>query len=114
MCRPPIDYERAFAEAVEQMRRRETGDDVWSAPAIYWAAVTLWSELQSHPYASIKGRWHAALDEAVEGVRSGRLPSDIPRRVDALPAPGRCSVPPEVARGRIAEIMKKLKGVVVV
>ena len=30
VCRPALDYERAFIEAIEQMRKRETGGDEWS------------------------------------------------------------------------------------
>lgn len=108
LCRPALDYERAFIEAVEQMRKRETGGDNWSIAAVYWAAVKLGSDLSAHPYPSIKGRWMAALDEAIEGIRTGKLPADVPQRREALPAPGQCSVPPEVAKQRIASIRDML------
>jgi hypothetical protein len=108
LCRPPLDYERAFFEAVEQMRLREAGQDRWSSPAVYWAAAKLGADLSAHPYDAIKNRWNAALDEAIEGVRSGKLPGEVPKRMDALPAPGKCSVPPEIARQRIAEIRQML------
>jgi len=108
LCRPPLDYERAFNEAVEQMRRRETGEDRWSMPAIYWAAVKIGTDLRALPYASLKGRWQAALDEAIDGIRSGKLPAEIPQRHNALPAPSQCSVPPEIARQRIADIREML------
>ena len=103
-CRPAIDYERAFLEAIEQMRKRETGDDVWSSAAVFWAACKLGGDLRAHPYHAIKGRWHAALDDAIDGVRTGKLPSEIPPRMNALPAPGKTTVPPEIARERIAQI----------
>jgi hypothetical protein len=108
-CRPALDYERAFHEAVEQMRRRETGEDVWSTPAVFWAAIKLGNDLLAHPYASLKSRWQAALDEAVEGVRTGKLPASAPKRRDALPPPGKSSVPPEIAKQRLAEIMAFLQ-----
>lgn len=108
VCRPALDYERAFIEAVEQMRKRETGGDNWSLPAIYWAAVKLGSDLSAYPYPSIKGRWMAALDEAIEGIRTGKLPAAVPQRREALPAPGQCSVPPEVAKQRLANIRDML------
>lgn len=108
LCRPALDYERAFLEAVEQMRKRETGDDRWSTPAIYWAAVKLGSDLSAYPYQSIKGRWQAALDEAIEAIRTGKLPAEVPKRREALPAPGQCIVPPEVAKQRIAAIRDML------
>jgi len=107
-CRPALDYERAFIEAVEQMRKRETGGDTWSIPAVYWAAVKLGSDLSAHPYPAIKGRWMAALDDAIEGIRTGKLPDDVPQRREALPAPGQCSVSPEVAKQRLANIRDML------
>lgn len=108
LCRPAIDYERAFLEAVEQMRRRETGADAWSTPAVFWAAVKVGGDLRAHPYQAIKGRWQAALDESIEGIRTGKLPADVPERREALPAPGKCSVPPEVAKQRISSIRDML------
>jgi hypothetical protein len=107
-CRPPLDYERAFFEAVEQMRLREVGQDRWSSPAVYWAAAKLGSDLSAYPYEAIKNRWRATLDEAIDGVRTGKLPCEVPKRMDALPAPGKCSVPPDVARQRLAEIRQML------
>jgi hypothetical protein len=104
LCRPPIDYESAFLEAVEQMRKRQHGGDTWSHPAIYWASAKLGCDLQAHPYQAIKGRWRALLDEAIDDVRSGKLPKDVPIRRDALPAPGQCSVPLDEAKSRIAGI----------
>jgi hypothetical protein len=103
-CRPPLDYEHAFLEAVEQMRLREAGEDRWSTPAVFWAAVKLGSDLSAYPYQSIKGRWKAAIDEAIDGIRAGKLPAEVPKRRETLPAPGQCSVPPEVAKQRLAAI----------
>jgi len=98
LCRPPIDYERAFLEAVEQMHRRKAGNDRWSNPAVYWAAVDIGSDLMSRSYPEIKSRWQAAVDRAVDGVRSGELPAVIPPRYDALPAPGRQTTPQVAAQ----------------
>lgn len=108
LCRPALDYERAYIEAIEQMRKRETGGDNWSIAAVYWAAVKLGSDLSAYPYPSIKGRWMAALDDAIEGIRNGKLPAAVPQRRDALPVPGQCSVPPEVAKQRLANIRDML------
>ena len=93
---------------IEQMRKRETGDDEWSTPAVYWAAVKVGGDLRAHPYAAIKGRWAAALDDAIDGIRTGKLPAAVPQRHEALPAPGQCSVPPEVAKQRLANIRDML------
>lgn len=114
LCRPPLDHERAFHEAVEQMRRREHGEDSWSAPAVYWAAAKLGRDLMVHPYVAIKGRWQSALDEAIAGVRSGLLPGEVPCRREALPAPGKCSISPEEGKRRIAVMREALTAKLVV
>lgn len=107
-CRPALDYERAFIEAIEQMSMRETGGDEWITPAVYWAAVKLGGDLCAFPYAAIKGRWKAALDDAIDGIRTGKLPAAVPPRREALPSPGCCTVPPDVARQRLANIRDML------
>ena len=109
-CRPPIDYEETYHEAVEQMRRRESDTDRWSSPAVYWAAVNVGSfDLQSSRYDQIKGRWKRALDEAISEILAGRLANNVPKRFVALPAPGQITLTPEEAGERMAEIMAKLR-----
>lgn len=108
LCRPAMDYERAFIEAVEQMHKRGSGADRWSSPAVYWAAAELGKDLSVYPYAHIAKRWQAALDEAGSRVASGDLPAEIPPRREALPAPADVTVPPEVARKRIRAMLDSL------
>lgn len=109
-CRPPVDYEAAFHEAVEQLRRRESDSDHWSSPAVYWAAVKIGGyDLQSSRYDQIKGRWKKALDDAANEIRAGVLANDVPKRLVALPAPGQITLTPEEAAERMAEIMAKLR-----
>lgn len=109
-CRPPVDYESAFHEAVEQLRRRESDSDRWSSPAVYWAAVKIGGyDLQSSRYDQIKGRWKKALDDAANEIRAGVLANDVPKRLVALPAPGQITLTPEEAAERMAEIMAKLR-----
>lgn len=112
-CRPALDYETAFHEAVEQMAKRhapkQTKDglvsqDKWSHPAIYWAAAKLGNDLAG-PYGSIKGRWKQSLDQAMANPRG-----EVPALLHALPAPGKCSVSPEEAKRRIEEIKKMFAG----
>lgn len=107
-CRPSLDYERAFVEAVEQMVLRKTGKDRWSNPAVFWAAVKLGSDLTNFPYPAIKGRWKSALDKVTEEIRNGDLSPEIPPRVRALPAPGKTSISPEEVKKRFAEIYEIL------
>ena len=82
MCRPPIDAEAAYSEAVEQMRRRERGEDRWSHPAIFWAAANVGTfDLRNGTWGSLKSRWTKALQAELE---KGHWP-EIPQRVPELP-----------------------------
>lgn len=107
LCRPPLDYEQGFLHAVEQLRKRETNQDVWKSPAVYWAAVRVGNDLFAQPYAAMKSRWIAALDEAIAQVKSGELPATVPLRREALPPPGR-TMSREKARSNLAKIHEML------
>lgn len=109
-CRPSMDVERAFFEAVEQMHRRESGKDAWSSTALYWAAVSLGADLRNYPYQSISKRWSAALEMAAKKIKSGELPNEVPARLEALPAPGRQSVSAEQAKDNLARMKSMLQG----
>lgn len=108
-CRPPLDYEAAFLEAVEQMRLRDEGKDKWTRGAAYWAAVRLGRDLQTLPYVALKGRWHTALDAAAAQVASGELPAQVPVRTVSLPAPGGTSASKERVREHLAALVASLK-----
>ncbi|WP_090634970.1 hypothetical protein [Nitrosomonas marina] len=112
-CRPSLDYERAFVTAVEQMRRRQDAKDVWENPAIYWAAVKLGGDLNNYPYQSIKSRWHKALDNAVQDIRNGKLPDEVPQKRVELPAPGKTTIPPEEVERRFAKVHEILDGKII-
>ena len=106
LCRPPIDYEAALIEAVEQMGRRETGNDRWSHPAIYWAAVKIGSyDLSRKTLRDLEPEWRKALGDQ---LALGRW-DDIPERVAALPAPGQTHSR-DVGREAIQAMLRKLKG----
>ncbi len=78
LCREPIDYDKAFFEAVIQMgiRRRPTvkcidgvivhcfGNDEWSNSAVYWAAVAMGKDLDGN-YKYVRSRWHYELDRVL-------------------------------------------------
>ena len=102
-CRPSIDPEQAFYEAVVQMAKRKTATDEWSSPLIYWSAVKCMPDLLSSNYQQIKGRWKSAMNEAESGLRSGSLSREIPPALKALPGAGEtCSR--EVAERNLAAI----------
>ena len=107
-CRPSMDYERAYLEANEQMYRRREGWDVWSNTAIYWAACAMGNDLSNHPYKVMQNRWAAALDKAIDQVKRGSLPSDVPVKLTELPAPGKTTVSQEQAAANIIQIKTML------
>ncbi len=110
LCRPPPAYEAAFYEAAEQIRRRDAGEDQWSHPAVYWAAVMLGPDIRHRTYQDLRSRWQMYLDEAIADVASGRRPAMVPVARAALPGVGEVSVSREVARAHIAD-MRRILGV---
>lgn len=104
-CRPSLDSESAFCEAAREIGKRATNQDKWSHPAIYWAAVQMGVDLINHPYSEIKNRWNKALSTELE---KGSW-DEIPRRVEALVAPGQTIARPEVAKAFIDQILGRTR-----
>lgn len=90
-CRPALDYEACFYEAVEQMRFRADGKDKWSSPAVYWAAVKLGNDMSSDIYLNLKKRWKTALDQVINDIAAGVLPNEVPVRPKLVEPPKRAS-----------------------
>ncbi len=108
MCRPPLDYESAFLEAVEQMRLREQRQDRWSSALLYWAAVKVGRDLTQHPYSALKGRWQAAVNAARAEMDSGKLPLVVPERLVALPGASGVTISKDKAKAHIDAMMAQL------
>lgn len=98
LCRPALDYEAAFCEAAEQMYRRQQGEDRWSDAAIYWAATWMGRDVMALSYDAARARWRALLDRALQAIRGGDLPNEVPPRMTALPAPGAIVASADAAR----------------
>lgn len=100
MCRPPVNYEAAYLEAVEQMRKRHSParNDEWSHPAYYFAAARMGPDLFEHGWPAIKGRWTFVLDHVLADIERGLLPKEIPLLLPPPPEPERITkpMPPEV------------------
>lgn len=65
-CRPALNAEQAFHEAVQGLAKRDLGEDfAYSSPAIYWASVELGFELRCMTFAQLAPRWKIALDYQV-------------------------------------------------
>ena len=94
-CRPTLDYEAAFHEALKEMRKRhdpqysDTGrlmnPEKWSNPAIFWAAYRCWPDLNNSPYQYLQKRWKAALDAAIADDRAPAVPMVVAERQLAAP-----------------------------
>ncbi len=106
LCRPPVDPETAYREAVEQILRRDDGMDQWSHPAIYWTAARVTAhDLLGSSWIGIKARWTAALSEE---LAKGGWP-EVPPRRPALVAPGQTLTSREEGKRRCAEILAWLR-----
>ena len=86
-CRPHLEPNVAFFEAVRGMQARSAGKiGDWSHPAIFYAALAVGQyEMMNQSYQQLKARWEKAFGEQ---LALGQWP-DIPPVVEALPAPAR-------------------------
>lgn len=108
-CRPEIEPERAYHEAIVGIRSRECGKKgEWSHPAIFWAMTYLQYELRSSSYPQVKTRWEIALERE---IKKNQWP-EIPEPMTALPAPPEKPADPEAAeraRQMIREFVQAAK-----
>lgn len=103
LCRPLADARGEWVEACEQMpvRLRGNGEDRWSRPEVYWAAVSIGNhDLQTLPWEQVRARWERALATAKA--------DPIPEYRRALPPPGRETVTREEAVRRIGAVRDKI------
>ncbi len=103
MCRPKMNYEESFQEAVKQMPLRKEGLDKWSMPAIYYAGITMMYALQHNTYESVKDKWKSAIDTAIEDIKYGKIPNEIPL---VIMPPETIKITPEQARANIERVQK--------
>ncbi len=103
LCRPAIDPEAAFHEAVAGMTARQRGEKgAWSHPAIYWAAVRIGrADLLANSYATLKPRWENALRDVMGKGEWAEIPDVDPV---ALPTPGRTLAGREECERRVREL----------
>ncbi|MDR5825854.1 hypothetical protein [Caballeronia sp. LZ043] len=100
LCKPPINIDAAVYEAIDQMRARQHGKDVWSDPAIYWAAVKIGEyDVISQTFSQLKPRFEVMLKKVLEGEIH-----PVPPRVPALAAPGAAESTREFGRQRLDEL----------
>jgi len=83
LCRPKLDAQKAFVEALNGLVARDRGEvGVWSHPAIFWAAVSVGGfDMKNSTYPQIQARWRVALeDELAKGDWA-----EIPKPALAIP-----------------------------
>lgn len=105
-CRPVLDVKAEWAEACQQMRIRleGRGEDRWTRPQVYWAAVSIGAfDLNSLGWDAISARWKAAVATAKSDA--------IPEYRAALPAPGKQIVTKDDAKDRMADIKHAVEAV---
>ncbi|KWO62580.1 hypothetical protein WT98_30405 [Burkholderia territorii] len=100
VCKPPIDIDAALYEAIEQMQARQHSKDVWTNPAIFWAAAKVGEhDMLGQTFSQLKPRFEAALKKVLEGQV---LP--VPPRVPMLQAPKTAESTREFGRQRLDEL----------
>ena len=107
LCRPTPDFEKTFAEAQEQISKRQSGEDKWSSKVVYWTAVEFgFFDLRSTTWDRAKGKWSRIFTENLS--RENGLPN-IPDYRQALPAPGKALTDNDTARAKLADIKAMLR-----
>jgi hypothetical protein len=102
LCQPAVSVDAAIYEAVEQLRNREFDKDVWSNPAIYWAAIKVGVfDMLNLAHGALIKRFAAALESV---LAQDQIPA-VPPRLTALPATGSAQAQPE----RVKEEMTKIR-----
>ena len=90
LCRPALDPEIAWLEAVEGLRQRNAGQmGEWSHPAVWRAACAMAHELSTQPFAKCRKVWEWRLErEFAKGW--GKPVPPVARRI-AQQAPERAA-----------------------
>ncbi|MPS30514.1 MAG: hypothetical protein E2576_14380 [Alcaligenaceae bacterium] len=103
LCRPAMDAEAAFHEAVAGMSARAQGErGNWSHQAVYWAAVRIGrADILAHAYPVLRARWENALRDIMSQGKWRDIPDADPV---ALPAPGRTVAGREECERRVQEM----------
>lgn len=101
-CRPNLEPDVAFFEAVRGMQARRNGErGEWSHPAIFYAAVMVGQhDMLNCSYQQLQSRWSKALSEQLALGRWEPVPSPS----IALPAPGRDVTSKAEGQKRVQEL----------
>lgn len=102
LCRPPMNPEVAFHEAIKGLTARRKGErGEWSHPAIYHATIGVGQhDMLNCTYATMRTRWEKALAAQLEKTEW----QDIPDANLALPEPRKT----ELSNQQAQEAMERL------
>lgn len=101
-CRPTVDPMRAYYEAVAGVQARFANEHgTWSHPAIYWAAMSMPTELRDQAYSAVRARWEIALQKELEKATWDEIPAPMLQ----LTSPGRSTTTSAKARETIAHLV---------
>ena len=103
-CRPPVDPESAFVEAVENMGKRGRLEHaVWSHPAIYHAARDVIYDMRRLGWRSMENRWARLLGAQ---LALGSWPPIPPLPAGLLAAPDASTLPRVLPAGVAALVAR--------
>lgn len=103
LCRPALDPEQAWHEAVDGLRARDRGElGVWSHPAVWRAATSLSPEVRNGSYHTHRAAWAHALKRE---LRAG-WGEDVPMPRPTLPPPPATPASPE----RVQDALASMRG----
>jgi hypothetical protein len=84
-CRPKLDPMAALDEAMRQMRARQECKDIWSHPAIFWAAVEVTEhDMLNRTPADLQPRFTRALQALLNNPETIK---PVPEAAKRLPPP---------------------------
>lgn len=102
LCRPGMEPEWAWCEAVEGLRERAAGRmGEWTHPAVWRAACEMSHELAGQPFGNCRKRWEWLLNREFARGWGEPIPAPHLRLTSAV----KVGPPPSATRERIAAIL---------
>jgi len=104
LCRPWMEPEIAFQQAVKGLMARKQGKrGYWAHPAVYWTAVRIGEhDMLAGNWQTLKTRWEAAFRHLL--AQADLLP--VPEPAQALPAPGQTRTDRQTAQAQCQKIQR--------
>lgn len=107
LCRPALDPEYAWHEAVDGLHARDCGEvGAWSHPAVYRAARVMQHELRTMSFPGVRKRWERILEREFASGWGEEVPAPAPR-IEHKPTLR--AIPSDV-KSKLAELSRGLKG----